>query len=440
MATSGDWRIDKLAIENFRCFEHIELDFDPECTVLVGTNGSGKTAVLDALAIMLSTVIREFGGERRGFAKSDARESVSDLRSETSAAAMEPHYPVYAEIEAALAGQGYWWRRELRSATGRTSWADKNSPVGAHVADVWKSSDAEDDGSLLPAIALYGVERLIGVRRASGEITRSRASAYDSALDGKSDLQRLSKYIEALAFSVFLANEQGREAPAARAQLEAIRLACNTVLDGTGWRDPEWSPGAQEMALTHPDHGTLPLSFLSSGIKIAAGLVIDLVSRIARANPRHGAEELLRRAPGIVLIDEVDLHLHPTWQQRILPAIRSALPSIQFIVTTHSPQVLSTVDAESIRVLDGNAVHRVGFAAGLRSDVIMQRIMDTDPEPEMPINEQLDRYMDMVDKGQGRSQVAQSLRRHLDEELGGIANVPKLADADATIAFFDLDD
>jgi predicted ATP-binding protein involved in virulence len=136
-------------------------------------------------------------------------------------------------------------------------------------------------------------------------------------------------------------------------------MACNKILEGTGWRDPEWNPLVNELSLTRDTRGTLPLSYLSSGINIAAGMVIDLVSRMARANPRVPADLLLRSAPGIVLIDEVDLHLHPTWQQRILPQLRKVFPRLQFIVTSHSPQVLSTVAAEHIRVIDGGVVRRV---------------------------------------------------------------------------------
>lgn len=432
--------MDRLVVENFRCFERLEIDFDPSCTVLVGVNGSGKTALLDALAIMLSTVVREFGGDTRGFLLGDARELVGDLDSRTEVAQMEPVYPVRARADGTIGGSAYRWSRTRSSRGGRTTWADDGG-VGSASYRVWRQSSGGDAAApMLPVIALYGVERLVGVRRASGKIARSRTGAYDSTLDGKSDLSRLSAFIEALTLSVFVANENGGDASAARNQLEAIRLACDGVLADTGWGDPRWNPLVRELTLSHSRHGTLPMSFLSSGIRIAAGMVIDLVSRAARANPRFGAGELLALTPGIVLIDEVDLHLHPTWQQRILPVLRETFPRIQFVVTTHSPQVLSTVDADSIRILDGDIVHRVEYAAGLRSDVILQRIMATDPEPDLPINEDLDRYVRLVDQGNGLSEEARELREKVDHELGGVTNVPQLADADASIAFYDLDD
>ena len=96
--------------------------------------------------------------------------------------------------------------------------------------------------------------------------------------------------------------------------------------------------------MIHDDHGELPLRF--QRLKIATGLTIDVASRMARANPALGGDDLLKSVPGIVLIDEIDLHLHPTWQQQIVPSMRRAFPHVQFITTTHSPQVLSTVPAK----------------------------------------------------------------------------------------------
>lgn len=438
MPEHGDWHIDLMALENFRCFEQYKLNLHPSLTVLVGANGAGKTAILDAIAIMLSTALREFDGPTRGFALSDAREVPRDMDFKKGVARMDRVFPVTATAEGALAGQEFWWTRTRQSANGRTSWSEKTSEVGRHVANIWRTSEElSPNAPLLPVIALYGVERLLSVRKETGAIPRSRSGAYDVALDGRSDLSRLSTFIRALTLAEFVADRRGDEAEAAGNQLRAITLACNSVLSPTGWRDPEWNPVAEELTMTHAAHGILPLSFLSSGTKIAAGMVIDLVSRMARANPRLGAEELLRFAPGIVLIDEVDLHLHPTWQQRILTQLTKTFPRVQFIVTTHSPQVLSTVAAENIRVMEDSGVHGVEFSEGLRSDIVMDRILKTRPEPPLEINSVLDRYMKLVADGHGRSQYARELRQQLDDKLGGIANVPKLADADASMAFYD---
>jgi predicted ATP-binding protein involved in virulence len=440
MAETGDWHIDNLELTNFRGFDQLEIDFHPSLTVLVGVNGVGKTAVLDAVAIMLGSIVREFGGDTHGFARSDVREEASDLRSEDGIASMDAVYPVSALAEGTLAGTELWWRRTRQRAGGNTTWADRNGAVGDVARSAWKSAQSTDESTPpLPVLALYGTERLTGVRKAVRSITRARASAYDAALTGKSDLTRLSAYLRALTLAEFTAERRGHDAVAATEQINAITVATDTVLEGTGWHGLEWSPVVEELTLAHPLQGILPLSSLSSGIRIAVGLVVDLASRLARANPHLGATALLAQAPGIVLVDEIDLHLHPTWQQRIVPQLRSVFPRVQFIVTTHSPQVLSTVDAENIRIIDGQTVRRVDFAAGLRSDIVMEKVLDTRPEPRLEVNRLLDEYMQLVEDGRGRTEHALGLRRRLDDELGGISNVPKLADADATMTFYGLD-
>lgn len=436
----GDWYVESLELRNFRCFENITVEFDPQLTVLVGVNGTGKTALLDGAAVMLSTILREFGAKARGFVSSDARLVAHDLQSKESVARLEPQYPVSSTMKATLAGAPYWWRRERSRPSGRTTWGEKNSEVGRWIRGVWESSNQQPLAApLLPLIGLYGVERVMS-RKAGEEIARSRSGAYEAALDAASDLSRLSKYIRALTLDAFTASTRGEDAAtASRGQLAAIRAATNQVLSDTGWRDPEWNPLVGELTLTHQDAGTLPLSFLSSGIKVAAGLVLDLASRAARANPGHGAGDLLEQVPGIVLVDEVDLHLHPHWQQRLLPQLRRAFPKVQFIVTTHSPQVLSTVEAQHIRILEDSTTRTPRFSEGLRSDVVLDQVLGTRAEPPLPVTRDLDRYVELVDTGQGSTAEAIQLRSLLDNKLGGISNVRELADADARIAFYDLD-
>ncbi|MFC8043409.1 AAA family ATPase [Nocardia sp. NPDC057353] len=376
MPEPGDWHIDRLEVENFRCFERLDITFDPKLTVLIGPNGTGKTAVLDALAILLSTVLGIFKADTRSIAVSDVREIPRDLDSRDAVARMEPVYPARGRADATLAGERFQWFRERHRPKGSDLWGNTSALQDA-VGRLW----ADEGSRPLPVLALYGVERSIGGGKTSGTVERSRAGAYESALDGKSDLTRLAGYIEALTLADFVADSRGGEARAARNQLKAISLACNRMLETTGWRDPVWNPIVRGMTLRHPTHGELPLSALSSGIKIAAGLVIDLVSRMARANPARGAEDLLESVPGIVLIDEIDLHLHPTWQQQILPSLTEAVPQVQFIVTTHSPQVLSTVEGHSIRVLGEQGARSVPYSAGLRSDVVLREVMDASPTP-----------------------------------------------------------
>jgi predicted ATP-binding protein involved in virulence len=438
MTFYDDWRVNRITLRNMRRFEHLEIDFSPRTTVLVGTNGSGKTAVLDAIAIVLSTVVREFEGDTQGFVTRDVRNRAAELSSVGGVARLDPIYPVEVNIDATLAGEQFNWSRSRSSLKGRTSWG--NSLVRQFARDIaGEARFTLTDTPRMPVIANYGVERLIGVRRANGAITASRFGAYSAALDPKSDLTRLSGFLEGIAAQLTGAVAFGDEPPrGARAQFDAIDEACGAVLASTGWGKPRWNPVLKQLTLSHPVQGSLPLSWLATGTKIAAGLAIDLASRMARANPLIGARELLDSTPGIVMIDEVDLHLHPIWQQQIVTSLSNTFPRVQFILTTHSPQVISTVEARDIRILDEEGVHQPEFAAGLRSDVVLRTVQGTTPEPDVEYRKQLNSYMHLVYADEGTSDAARELRRMVEANLGGIAQVEELAEADAIIAVSDL--
>jgi predicted ATP-binding protein involved in virulence len=443
MHASDDWRVDSLCIRNFRNLTDLEINFDSSVTLLVGVNGSGKTTVLDALAVMLSTVVSELGGESRSFAHSDVRQVISDLSSSKRTATSEAQYPLTGQLSALVAGRPIQWGRELRSPRGRTTPGDSNivNYTRAILSEATGSQDARQVEPILPVLGYYGVERLAGLRKDQGKIPSSRTGAYVSALDPRSDLNRLSSFLEALDGQVLAAKAYGDETPnAAIEQLRAIDAACTSILEPVGWGNLRWNRGINSLTLSHPDQGTLPLTSLASGARITAGLAIDLASRMARANPHLGAQELLDVTPGIVLIDEIDLHLHPTWQQQIVPALRRTFPRVQFILSTHSPQVIATVETENIRILRGSSVQIPAFALGLRPEAILSEVQGTNPTPEVPVRKKLGEYLQVVYAGEGKGPEASRLRMEIDRVMGGASRNRELVEADAYLAFSELED
>lgn len=437
------WHVDRLEVENLRRYKYLDIDLGQQVTLLIGENGSGKTAVLDALAVMLGLLVKELGGVPHGFVAQDARLVPFNLDSRKGTATLEPTFPVSGHVDAVVAGEHFSWDKALGSATGRTTWGGRDvrdfaANIARSAVDPEKSKEAP---TLLPAIAYYGVERLLAVRRAQTPIGTSRLAAYDAALDPRSDLKRLSQFVSSLHEQVLAAEAFGDDDPAgARRQFEAIDLACTQVLAPVGWSGLRWNPLIDALTLSHPRYGTLPLEQLATGTKIAAGLTIDLASRMARANPHLGAQDLLERTPGIVLIDEVDLHLHPVWQQRIVPSLRETFPRIQFVLTTHSPQVISTVEPENIRILTDHGVEIPEHSAGLRANVVLQELQGVDPAPDVPLRRKLEEYLSLVDSKEGRSPQAIALRELLDRKLGGAEKNEELVRADAYLTFADLGD
>jgi len=174
---------------------------------------------------------------------------------------------------------------------------------------------------------------------------------------------------------------------------------------------------------------TFRVTELAGGIKGTLVLVADLATRLTQA-----PAETARHA--IVLIDEIDLHLHPKWQLRVVQDLLNAFPEAQFIVTTHSEEIIASVPSECVIALEpdgeGNVVARsIPPVQGAKFDRVLKDAMDLPAERPPEVQEKLDAYWQLIDEGQGETQEALVLRRELDELFQGTE--PELVRADLAI-------
>ncbi len=264
----------------------------------------------------------------------------------------------------------------------------------------------------------------------SAEAFAVRSAGYENCLSATSSYNTVLAWLEyasrnnVSAFSQYLANNpdltmryadfDGPFSPL----LNALRQAVNIALAPTGWKNINYSEGLQDAFLEHDELGTMPVSQLSDGIRTVLGLVADLAYRCLQLNPHLGENAALETA-GIVMIDEVDMHLHPKWQQTILTDLLRAFPKLQFIVTTHSPQVLSTVKREHIRLI-GPERGEIPLAKtyGEPSNFVLQSVMMIDPQPPIAEKANLDELTELVDQGDYASARAKQLMEELIELLG----------------------
>ena len=366
-------QLNKIVIDNFRCFKHLQLDFytnhQPKMpakqggmTVLVAANGQGKTAVLEAVKYLLASFISRFPKTSVPRLKdSDYRDEWilqenlvgSQLMKKTRA----PYLRLWGEAEFSHAGDApiQWDLFLKRDKTSRTS---AQFPAFTGSKKIYEQADWFIDGdntgkhSPLPIIAYYNTERAVirnkPERRRGFQKIFSRYDAYTGALDNGLN------YKKTIEWFCFLEDKQRREKEIVRnwdyqtLEHRTIQLAVENMLPGfrnlrTTLRPLDLIVDIEE---AEQSFKTCRIDTqLSDGYKIVLVLVLDLVSRILEANagiPGVTPEQLLR-AEGIVLIDEVDLHLHPSWQQRLLGDLRRTFPCLQFIVSTHRPQVVSSV-------------------------------------------------------------------------------------------------
>jgi predicted ATP-binding protein involved in virulence len=306
----------------------------------------------------------------------------------------------------------------------------------------------------LPLVAFYGTGRLWSEHR----LTQGKRSADPSALG------RLAGYLDSLSssssFKAF-ADWYERTAKAARSAtavaygpnerpeklLAAVREATRTVLEPTRWRDIDWEfppndehgqpKGKGYLVVEHPDHGRLPLSQLSDGVRNMIALVADLAHRCVRLNPHFGAAAA-ELTPGILLIDEIDMHLHPRWQQLVVELLQRAFPAMQMVVSTHSPHVLSTVDVSSIRVIrlqNGSGVLDTPKfqTKGVESADVLAAIMGVDPVPQVEEAKVLSSYRALIEDGAADTSEGRRLRAEIVDHFGH--DHPLVAECDRLIRF-----
>jgi len=435
-----EWQVNSLHLKNFRAFEELELTFGREVTLLIGRNGSGKTTVLDALAIALREPVRELGGQTpdtRNIKPSDARQLIDGPDSLNDIASVEPVYPCSVSIEGVFDDKLMGWERTLAGRRSRTTTAPK--PIRQHFQTIGDAASAKDGGDdiKLPVIAYYGVERMMSEVNASKNLRFSRRGSYDWALDPRSALKHTSSYLRKLDEQITRAAKFGDAEPVvAMRQYRAMERAAEAMLEPLGWKSLRWNPTANDFVMMHRQHGVRPLHELPSGAKIAVGLALDIAARMTRANPQLDLNEVLSTTQGIVLVDEIDLHLHPSWQKTVVPQLRDTFPAIQWVMTTHSPQVIGSVEADNIRRIEEDGEVLIPpYAEGLKPEVVLEQIQGTSPEPVTPITGTLERYMDLVYDGEGLSPAALQMREELDSSLGGAEWVDELRRADAVLAF-----
>lgn len=321
-------KIKHLTLRNFRKYQETRFNFHSKFTVLIGNNGSGKTTVLDALAVMLNTYFQGSGIQTGGgvIKKDDARLIITEKGDQVF---REPQEEVWLKATVSINDILCEWQRNKGDRGGL---AKDFVEFGAKARSAIKKGESPD----LPLLLYYGAGRLWDIHRERNtEKPGSQLDAYRYCLDPKSDQNAFEKWFKKLTLSEI----QKRRPVSAMDAVKAAILCC--------------IPGAQDfyhdvdegcIMIKLEKEGLVPFDYLSDGYRNMVAMVADIAHRAARLNPHH-EENAAKKITGIVLIDEIDLHLHPKWQRRVVSDLKSAFPLLQFIATTHSPFILQSLEA-----------------------------------------------------------------------------------------------
>jgi predicted ATP-binding protein involved in virulence len=437
--------LERIELSNYRCFAHLSVPMHPELTVLIARNGSGKTSVMDAIAIAFGTFVGSFlAGTGIGANQRDVRLRLTnpELRQ------MEPQFPLKITASGTVNGLHIEWTRSVNSSKSGTTIKDAK-PLTL-IGEGLQRAVIANAPVVLPLLAYYGTGRLwkqkkVMEKKVFSSEFHSRTSGYQDCLDPASSYKFFLDWFRYAANANAEALNRQREQNVPQSAwvesayaglIAAVRGAVDECLKSSGWRNLRYSFTHQSVVMEHPDHGTLEVGQLSDGVRNMIALVADVAYRMARLNSHFGADAA-KRTPGIVMIDEVDMHLHPEWQQQVLGSLQRAFPAVQLIVTTHSPQVLSTVRKEHIRVLGFNVVGEAVASEPLartygRSNAdVLQATMGVTPEPPTEGSDLLRRYLSLVEQAPLDDPDILRWRADLTEIFGG--DHPLLIRADMVV-------
>lgn len=370
-----------ITLKNFRCFSELEVCFPERLTVIVGNNGAGKTTVLEAATIAAGTLTSAMDGlTNYGIKKNDAHYKYFEIGSVVD---VQPQYPVEIKACGFVDEQPADWARVLTSAKSRGGFASAKKIT--QIADEYqKRLQSGDTTLILPIISYYGTGRLWSQHKEKKNDIfekNTRNNGYVDSLDGAANDKLMMRWFQKMTIQQFQRLEQ---IPAYVAVCNAMEKCFCSI---TKCQDAkiQYNLDTNEIDVLYVDKQNkkvrIPVSQLSDGYKCTISLIADIAYRMAILNPQLLGKVLVE-TPGIVLIDEVDLHLHPAWQQRILGDLMDIFPKVQFIVSTHAPAVINSVKKESLVVLkEGQGFGASNETYGKDANTILREVMEVSERP-----------------------------------------------------------
>lgn len=398
--------VKSLTLQNFRAFESLSIEFKPGMNVIAGVNGAGKTSLLLGLLPPLSwwgsSLTNNF--PIVGVSETDVRKVPLRVNNRTS---FETKFPVRSIAAIQIGEEVLEYGEEYSNSSMKSELKWPTS----------KFSDAER----MPLMVFYranrkwsDVQKINETQVATSQ--DSRFVAYDRWSNATDNHEKLYSW-------VFVKTLERQEWALERGvgfddvHDDDLATLNQTLRDAIpeSFHSLAFSVREKNIVVKRsPEDNGVLFNQLSDGERAFICLFADLAQRACQLNPALGTRAT-QETPGVVLIDEVDEHLHPKWQRQIVTGLIRAFPCIQFIVTTHSPQVLGEVPADQIYLLSNGGVTQPVSSVGRTSDEVLIKLMGAS-EVNLEFKRKTDEIYEAINNEQFN--MARELLSNLDETYG----------------------
>lgn len=336
-----------ITIGNFRIIENCTIEFDNQFNLIIGNNATGKTSILEAIAVGLGGFLAGIDAVKTiHFSKDDVRRTSSLMG--MGSYDIKYHTPTTVHCTADFDGKEIIWDRS------KSSYSSSRTTVMPKTISKYSSKIVLDDNSILPIISYQGAGRMWSQKRDKWEDVfkgnYSRIVGYTDCLDTESNIKLITNWCKRMEQ---ISWQQERKI----SEYEAVKKAVNKFmnsLEDVNRRSTIFYDKRTEELVYSLEGEIIPVRLMSSGYRSLIGMIVDIAYRMAVLNPNL-QERAIEETNGIVLIDEIDVHIHPKWQWRIVEALIDTFPKVQFIATTHSPIVIASCkDKKIINLFDLN--------------------------------------------------------------------------------------
>jgi len=403
-------KLEKITLKNFKGFEDKTFSLSDRFNLLLGDNGSGKTAILEALKYILSSIFIGFDEtvKRSQIKDEDVRQVFSYYNDEIR---IEHNYPVLIEAQGKVMNYPVHWNKRRSGSQSQTDdfdW-DLTAITAGFNPHVRKGSPVT-----LPVIAYYGTGRL-WLRLENGKVEPippvSRLYAYKDCLDPRSDEKELVRWMKEQELTKIQRKQQAGLYESV--SYEAVKKAINDCIEE--YKEIGYDVRHDSIMVKLDEGHWLPAYLCSDGYRNMIAMVADIAYRMALLNPHLGLA-VTRETPGVVLIDEIDLHLHPNWQRRVVDDLKRAFPGVQFIATSHSPFIVQSLKGPGELIkLDGEmkSIENIDRSIEDIAEDIMDVQIPQKSKRYLDMMKTAEQYYDLLEKGKSAEN---------DEELTRIKN------------------
>ena len=355
---------ERTEIQNFKGIEKMNLGFSSGVNLLIGNNGVGKTTVLEALALSIQTYFSRMNDIAKKSIKKDDVHFTSNLVGDASQHRVYSN-PTVIKSEINLGGLEYSSEISREDETNATRTKYTGKEFAAAGRDLLNSQEA-----ILPVICYFSTSRVVDTQKVSTTAVgrnklNDRRCGYIDCLNATLDRKALTDWTFKMAMAEY---KKGTAVAEYEAFKKAVGIFMQKMNDLEEIPLVEYTRDFED--ITYAEDGkTMLVNYLSAGYQSLLWMLMEISFRIALLNPELSDYS---QAEGIVLIDEIDMHLHPRWQWKILDALHSSFPKVQFIAATHSPIIISSFKDAKLLSIGENGVEELSGAYAYSIDDVVE--------------------------------------------------------------------